>query len=175
MMKISFQILLLAGVCVTVMIVHRSRPENSRSGESLLDSGSAQAIQLSRAPEPATENIVPKQQISLSKDLTRAEVWTSNLLKGPIFNFLKSTDQKEQDFLMNEVGLSKEDYREVRAHQQEVYAQLKETESWARAFGVDPEVAKKPILQKHVLWMQRKIGVGYYAQLQEISLSQLPF
>jgi hypothetical protein len=85
---------------------------------------------------------------------------------------LFSSEEIEKDFLLNEVKITDQQYLDIQNQRKQVQSELAYVESWAKSFGVDPEELKKPILEKHIYWMQSSIGVGYYNQLQELASAE---
>lgn len=186
-MKLQTQIVLLVGTIITVALIHkgftgRSHPstqvlaeEKSESQASSQDSNqnlsqaSKAATGISTAASPKPEVVSADQ----ARQMAREAFQFLDQQSKKIFGMMSFVEAKERNFLLNQVGLSQVQYQEVRNHQIEVHNQLRDAEAWAKAFGVNPDEAKKPILENYTLWMETKLGVGYFAQYQEIALAQV--
>lgn len=84
-----------------------------------------------------------------------------------------STARFEREYLLKKVGLTQEQYERIQKQREKVDQDLQQAEAWAQTFGVDPDEARKPILEKHVMWMQSSIGIGHYQRLQEAISSRM--
>jgi hypothetical protein len=82
------------------------------------------------------------------------------------------SESREKEFLMGEVGLSENEYGEVKQRQLDLYQQLTLSSQRHPTDVVAAEKYRKSLMKNHIRWMNRAIGRENYEQLQKIT--QLP-
>jgi hypothetical protein len=107
----------------------------------------------------------------LSHDVDRAPA----SLGRPVLADLRAvleTESREKEFLVGEVGLSENEYAEVKQRQLDLYQQLTLASQQHPSDVVTADRYRKSLVKNHIRWMNRAIGRENYEQLQK--LTQLP-
>ena len=78
-------------------------------------------------------------------------------------------EAKERDFLIEEVGLSTNEYLEVKHRQLELHKQLTLSSQVHPLDTVHAERDRQILVKNHIRWMNRAIGRENYEQLQRIT------
>lgn len=83
-------------------------------------------------------------------------------------NDLEYENTRERDFLLNVVGVNREEYRVIQQRRRNARLQIRYAAEIAKENGMKPEQVKAAAVNNYIYFMQSMIGVGYYSQLQKV-------
>ncbi len=84
--------------------------------------------------------------------------------------WLFSMDERQRNFLLNQLHLPEPRYQQIQLKQIEFYDQIKHAQEFADAMGLNADDVERELIQEHITWMENQIGAGNYALLQNLSL-----
>ena len=141
------------------------RPSNNERQPTAVSS-EVRAVPEQNLAVKTRQDFSSNEEFKIERDLDLREDIQKDLL------FLFSINQREKDFLLNEVRVTPEKYQKILNQKKIVQWQLSQAPQYAKARGYRVQDVKKSILSRHIYWMQSTIGVGYYNRLQEISIAE---